>query len=79
MHENSGRPGVASAESGNSGVGGSPVFPDPYKSAFIRIADSVLDATMNFKNDVQHNSFRCILGEHLVAPLSFGFALVRGA
>ena len=46
---------------------------------FALLFGRLASAMMNLKNNVRHNSFRYILGEHLVAPLSFGFALVRGA
>ena len=62
--ENSGGGWVASAESDNSGVGGSPICPD-YKSAFIRSADSVLDSQIvrgsdpeSAEKSVNHQEFR---------------------
>ena len=55
---------MASAESDNSGVGGSPICPD-YKSAFIRSADSVLDSQIvrgsdpeSAEKSVNHQEFR---------------------
>ena len=48
--ENSGGGWVGSAESDDSEVGGSPIFPD-YKSAFIRSADSILDSQIDRGSD----------------------------
>ena len=56
--------GWGSAESDNSGVGGSPIFPD-YKSAFIRSAYSVLSSQIDRGSDPEsseksanHQGFR---------------------